>query len=110
MAPIFLDAGILRHRLSLQQLLPNDDGFGGFEEIWREIAECAAALEPLAANQSFIANQADERVSHRITIRFRNDVASGQRFVMQGRIFRIITVYDPDETQRYLVCRTEEIQ
>lgn len=109
MALTFLDAGMLRHRMSLQTLLTNDDGLGGFEEIWQEVTECAAALEPLAASQSFIADQADERISHRITIRFRHDVSSGQRFVMEGRIFRIVTVYDPDETKRYLVCRTEEI-
>jgi SPP1 family predicted phage head-tail adaptor len=35
-------------------------------------------------------------------------VASGMRFTRAGRIFDIVTVHDPDETGRYLVCRVKE--
>ena len=41
-------------------------------------------------------------------MRWRNGVASGMRFARQGRIFDIVTVHDPDETGRYLVCRARE--
>lgn len=110
MAITFLDPGMLRHRVQLQALVETPDGAGGFEEIWQEIAECSARIEPLSVKQSFIADQADERATHRITIRFRNDIESGQRFIFENRFFRISTVQDPDETKRYLICRTEEIQ
>jgi SPP1 family predicted phage head-tail adaptor len=50
-----------------------------------------------------------ETVTHRITIRWRNGVAAGKRFARQGRIFDIVTVYDPDDTGRDLVCRAKEV-
>lgn len=110
MALTFLDPGMLRHRIQIQKLVETGDGAGGFEDIWQEIAECSARIEPLSVKQSFIADQADERATHRITIRFRDGVESGQRCVFENRFFRIVTVQDPDETKRYLICRVEEIQ
>ena len=35
-------------------------------------------------------------------------VAAGMRFVRHARIFDIVTVHDPDDTGRYLVCRVRE--
>ena len=49
-----------------------------------------------------------ETVTHRVTLRWRNGVAAGMRFARQGRIFDIVTVHDPDDTGRYLVCRARE--
>ena len=47
-------------------------------------------------------------MTHRITIRSRDDIRSGMRFVGQGRVFEIMTVHDPDETGRHLVCAVRE--
>ena len=110
MALTFLDPGMLRHRIRIEALTDAPDGAGGFKENWQETAECFAQVEPLSVKQNFTADQADERATHRITIRYRQDVQSGQRFVFDSRSFRIVTVHDPDETKRYLICRTEEIQ
>ena len=65
-------------------------------------------VDPVSAQSSFGAGQTLETVTHRITIRHRTDVASGMRFRRQGRIFSILTVHDPDESGRYLVCRARE--
>jgi head-tail adaptor len=32
------------------------------------------------------------------------------RLTKAGRVFEIVTVHDPDETGRYLVCRTKEVR
>ena len=60
------------------------------------------------SNSIVNADQAIETVTHRITIRKRNDIRSGMRFVKGARVFEIETVHDPDETGRYLVCRVRE--
>ena len=67
-----------------------------------------ALVEPVRAMAAFGAGQSLETVSHRITLRFRSGVASGMRFVRGSRVFDIVTVHDPDETGRYLVCRAQE--
>ncbi|WP_281685108.1 phage head closure protein [Thalassobaculum salexigens] len=67
-----------------------------------------ALIEPVSASAVFGAGQTLETVTHRITMRWRDGVASGMRLTRAGRTFEIVTVHDPDETGRYLVCRTRE--
>lgn len=104
----FLDPGAFRHELSLQSAQSTGDGAGGFSESWTEIATVFARIEPVSANSFFRAAQRLEEAAHDITIRFRADVTSGMRFEKLGRTFEILTVIDPDETGRYLICTAKE--
>ena len=81
---------------------------GGHTEAWSEIALLFGMVEPVSANSIVNADQAIETVTHQITIRKRNDIRNGMRFVKGARVFEIETVHDPDETGRYLVCRVRE--
>ncbi len=108
MLTTFLDAGRLNQRLTLEQPVKTPDLSGGIDVSWIEAASVWALLEPIGAAMRNLAQQSTETVTHRITIRIRSDLKSGWRFRKDGRIFRIITIRDPDETGRYLVCRTEE--
>ena len=104
----FIDPGRFRTALALEAPAPVPDGAGGLVDQWTEVATVVALVEPVRANAAFGAGQSLETVSHRITLRFRSGVASGMRFVKGGRVFDIVTVHDPDETGRYLVCRAQE--
>lgn len=104
----FIEPGSFRHEMRLQQAALTPDGAGGHFESWTEIATLFAKVEPVAATARFGAAQEHETVTHRITLRFRNDLQSGMRLVRSGRIFRIVNVHDPDETGRYLICRARE--
>ncbi len=108
MRALFVDPGALRTELSLEASAPVADGLGGFSESWTEIGTVFAKTEPIAATSVFAADQTLETVTHRVTLRWRGDVSSGMRFVRPGRVLNIITVHDPDETGRYLVCRCRE--
>jgi SPP1 family predicted phage head-tail adaptor len=100
--------GDLRIELALEEMTPVPDGAGGFGESWTEIVTLFAKLEPVGAREKFGADQTLEQVTHRVTLRFRPDVASGMRLAWGTRRFLILTVHDPDETGRYLVLRTRE--
>ncbi|MBO6899763.1 MAG: phage head closure protein [Rhizobiaceae bacterium] len=104
----FINPGQLRHEVALESPALTPDGLGGYTENWVETATVFARIEPMGTTSRFGAGQTREVASHRITIRHRSDVASGMRFSANGRIFAILTVSDPDETGRYLVCRTRE--
>lgn len=104
----FIDPGAFRNELVLEAATPVPDGAGGHHEDWSEVATVFARVEPVSATSRFGADQRLETVTHRITLRHRAGVASGMRFRRLGRVFRIVTVHDPDETGRYLVCRVEE--
>jgi len=109
MATVFLDPGRLRSEFTLEEGQQTADGLGGFSEAWVEIATLYGRIEPVAARDVFGADQTLETVTHRITLRWRSDVRSGMRFTKPGRSFDILTVHDPDESGRYLVCRVKEI-
>jgi SPP1 family predicted phage head-tail adaptor len=108
MAVLFIEPGALRTEFSLQAVTAVADGLGGFGEEWSEIATVFGRIEPLAAASRFGADQTLETVTHRITLRHRQEVRSGMRFSRAGRTFEIVTVHDPDETGRYLDCRVRE--
>ena len=103
-----IDPGRLRLPLTLEAMTAVPDGAGGFSESWTALATLSAALEPVAAARRLGADQALPIVTHVVTLRARPDLASGMRFVADGRVFSIETVYDPDETGRFLVCRVRE--
>jgi len=103
-----VDPGELRTELVLEEASRTSDGAGGFTESWTQIATVFARLQLIVVRERFGADQTIEEVTHRVTIRHQPDVASGMRFVMGDRILSILTVHDPDETGRYLVCRTRE--
>jgi SPP1 family predicted phage head-tail adaptor len=104
----FIDPGELRIELALEDCTRTADGLGGFTETWNEAGLLFGKVEPVAAQSVYGADQTLETVTHRITVRWRNTLRSGMRFVRGGRLFDILTVHDPDETGRYLVCRVRE--
>ena len=103
-----IDPGELRTPLTLQAPTATPDGAGGHGLEWNAVATVFARLEPVAASSRWGGSQAAETVTHLITLRMRADVESGMRLVADGRIFTIVTAHDPDESGRYLVCRTTE--
>ncbi|GHD06492.1 phage head closure protein [Tianweitania populi] len=104
----FIEPGSLRTELALEDVTLSEDGAGGHVEHWTEVATVFARLEPVRADARFGADQSLESVTHRVTLRFRDLVKSGMRFRLGARLFDIVTVHDPDESGRYLVCRTRE--
>jgi SPP1 family predicted phage head-tail adaptor len=104
----FIDPGAFRHELMLEEATRTPDGSGGHVVEWTEVGTLFARVEPISATGRFGADQMLENVTHRITMRWRSDLLSGMRLRRMERAFEIITVHDPDETGRYLVCRVRE--
>ncbi len=102
------DPGALNHRLRLQQKLETSDGCGGLTTAWQDVAAVWGGVIPSNPQSSAVAQQNQEIAQNQIVIRFREDVGSGWRFVLNDRQFEIKTVHDPDERRRYLVCQTQE--
>ena len=104
----FIDAGQFRTPLILQENRPFFDEYGGFQDQWTEIAHCWGQIEPQNSAALQFAQQNIAHISHHITVRFRKDISTAQRFVRQARVFTILGYRDPDETQRYLICSVRE--
>lgn len=104
-----LDAGALRHRITIEAASNTSDGLGGSIQTWSEWRLIWAHLEPIRADMRERASQTDELVTHRVYVRQPLAVTSEMRLRKGGRIFEIDTIHDPDETARYwlLVVREE---
>jgi SPP1 family predicted phage head-tail adaptor len=103
------DPGWLRQRVTIEQVTLAPDDAGGGAETWTALATVWARIEPLNARELAVADHQATGITHRITIRFRDGIAGGQRVAYRGRIFRIAAAADPDEARRYLelACREE---
>ena len=82
--------GALRHRVSLQKLEHvQNQTTGEMGESWVQVKKLYARVEPLSAREFIAAQQENSEVSARITIRYRNDIKPGMRFVHRGNIYDI---------------------
>lgn len=104
----FIDAGRFRTLLSLQKNQPVFDESGGYQEQWSEIATLWGQIEPRQSGSRSFAGHTIPHVSHSITIRYRSDITTPMRFVSAERIFTVLGIHDPDESQRYLICLVRE--
>ena len=109
MQSVFIDPGKFRSELVLEDVVRTSDGQGGHHETWHEVGTIFAQIEPVNATALFGADQTLESVTHRVSLRAHPNLVSGMRFRKGSRIFDIVTVHDPDESGRYLICRTREV-
>jgi SPP1 family predicted phage head-tail adaptor len=100
---VSLDAGKLRHRVTIQRLLRYIDTAGDTVEGWVEFATVWAAVEPLSARE-FIGSQAmQSQISLRVTIRYLDGVAATMRLLHGSRVYVIEGVLpDKESGMEYL--------
>ncbi|GGD12436.1 phage head closure protein [Aureimonas glaciei] len=108
MAPLFIDPGLLRRRSILEAAVPVPDESGGAALLWQEVAEMSVHVEPLSVATAERFGQREAVVTHRVICRARPEVDRGMAFVVGTRRLVILSVHDPDDSGRYLVCRCEE--
>lgn len=108
MTDVGYDPGWLRHRVSIEQQAATADGAGGETVNWTSLADLWARIEPVSADEQAVAGHMAGILTHRITLRWRDDISGLMRITYHGRTFRILAVRDPDETQRYIVADTAE--
>lgn len=96
--------GALRHRLTLERASLDDLG----ETVWTPVDTVFAALDPVAAGATPAGGGVAGNVTHRIEMRWRDDVSARDRLRAGARIFRILVARDLDERRRRLVVLAEE--
>lgn len=109
MAPI-IDPGRLSVRLVLERPVEVPDGQGGVTRSFSALASLWACIEPVVAKADEAAGALPVTVTHRIWLRWRDDLAGGMRLRKGARLFVIRAFRDPDEAGRYALCDCEEIK
>lgn len=99
-----MDAGKLRHRVSLQRNeFEQDPVTGELVEGWTEYGKAWASVEPLSARDLIAAQGVQSKVTARMVIRYRTDIDPAHRIVHRGKVYRIEGILpDKDSGLEYL--------
>ncbi|MDD3371564.1 MAG: phage head closure protein [Alphaproteobacteria bacterium] len=105
-----MKTGKLRKRIAVQAEQRTDDGAGGYALAWTTLATVWANVEPLRGNENYTHGRLEGRVTHRITLRWRDDlpVTTDMRLLMDSRVFNVRAVLNEGERNRWTVILAEE--
>ncbi|MBP3958345.1 phage head closure protein [Gemmata sp. G18] len=98
-APLFAK---LDKRVTLQTETQTADGQGGFTTAWSDVVTLWASVEPLKGYERMVAQRLDTHLTHRVTLRYRSEVYTARRLVLEGRVLDIKEVLNENEANRYL--------
>lgn len=102
-----MQAGKLRHRVTIQQKTTTQDPEGMTTETWTNVATVWAAVEPLKGREYFQAQAVNAEVTTRVRIRYRAGIIPTMRVLFGARKFDILAVIDQEERHQelQLMCR-----
>lgn len=99
-----MQAGKLRHRVTLQRYEETRDDMGAVIETWVDVATVWAAVEPLSVREFISAQAGQSEISARITIRYRPGIDATMRVLHRDQIYNIKgpPLPDPRSGREYL--------
>ena len=103
-----MEAGRLRHRVTIQEKVVTRDTFGEEVITWTDVATVWGSVEPMRGREFMEGRQVEAEVSTRIRIRYFPDgVEPEDRVSYDGRVFDILAVIEVEERHRemQLMCR-----
>jgi SPP1 family predicted phage head-tail adaptor len=106
-----MDPGKLRHRITLQSLVPTQDAAtGAITSTWVDFATVWASVEPLSAREFIAASATQSKVVARIVIRYLAAVKPSMRAVHGAHSYNIEGVLaDRDSGIEYLTLPVSEV-
>jgi SPP1 family predicted phage head-tail adaptor len=100
--------GDLRHRITIQQLTPTQNGLDS-TEVPADFATVWAAIEPLSGREYFAAQQVNAEVTCRIRMRYLAGVTPSMQVKFGERTFAIESVINVEERNRELQLMVKEV-
>lgn len=105
-------AGRLKRKITLQQPILTPDGGGGYTRSWQDVVDLWAEVLPFESRvtqgETLQDLRLQSRITHRITVRYREGITTDMRFVDGSRYFVIRTVRNPKEEDVLLEILAEE--
>ena len=89
-------------------MVETEDGAGGVTRSFSAVATLWASVVPLSAAREIEAARLGARVTHRLRLRYSDDITTRHRFRDGSRIYRIVALRDHDGRKRLLDIEAEE--
>ena len=105
-----MNAGDLRHRITIQQNTPSQNSHGEPVASWSTLATVWAAVEPLTGREFFTTEQVQSELSVRFRIRHRTGITPLMRISWDSRTFTIENVIRVQENKREIHLMCSEVQ
>lgn len=105
-----VDIGKLNKRITFQKCRVLEDEMGQDKTAWEDFKTVWATVKPYKSSEFNFMKKLKPEVSHRIYVRFRNDITADMRIRYHGRIFTIEgPPLDIDERHELLEIQCEEV-
>jgi SPP1 family predicted phage head-tail adaptor len=105
-----MKAGVLRHKVSIQNPSESTDTQGGAEFTWTTVATAWAAVEPLSSREQYWQSQLQTLGTHKVTLRYTALVTSRSRILFGARVFEITNITNTEERNEELTLICVEVQ
>ncbi len=102
-----MNAGKLRHQVTIKKPTETQNSYGEPEVRWQDIATVWAQVEPLRGREYFASKQTVAEIEARITIRYRSDVTAKMKVTKGADDYLIETIINVMERNRelQLMCK-----
>jgi len=103
-----MGAGAFNLAVELHQPVRTDTPDGAVSVVLVSAGSDFAQLHLVSQREREVMDRLESAATHRITLRYREDVAGGWSLISGTRAFRILAAHDPDGRRRVLQCLAEE--
>lgn len=102
------DAGSMNERVTLQNPSMTRTPSGSPRLGWSTAATVWAEVHGVSGRELIMAMQTNNLVSHKVTIRFRDDVNGETRMLWRGKVLEVVAAL-PRNDRTYLECMVREV-
>ncbi len=95
-------AGALRERIELQHQVRESDGAGGWHTKWEPYATVWGSVDAVSSGERMFAERIQGEITHRIVIRYRDDIEFDDRIVWRGYEIRFDPPRNVESRDRWL--------
>ncbi|MFD1675410.1 phage head closure protein [Alicyclobacillus fodiniaquatilis] len=101
--------GDLRRRVTLQSQQQTRDEDGMVNIAWVDVATVWASIVSVSGKEYFSAAAVNAETDKKVTIRYRSDVDSSWRVMVDGQVNEVIDPLDEDGTRRFLTLMCKAV-
>tara|TARA_R110000782_G_C14774715_1_gene409407 strand:+ start:357 stop:686 length:330 start_codon:yes stop_codon:yes gene_type:complete len=100
--------GKMRYKVKVETATNTRDAGGGLSQAFGAVAFIFANIKPKSANSTYRQGILQEKVTHEITIRYRQDIDTNSKITYGTRSFAVNGIINVDERDRFLTLLCEE--
>ena len=100
--------GALRQKFVIQLNTPTRTEAGAEVDSWATFLSVHGSVEPLIGREWFANNTMQQRVSHRIRMRYQAGILPKMRIFYDSRVLKIESVLNVEERDRELLLMCQE--